>query len=347
MANRSNRLSEVPIGADSGSASGPSASLSGTSGSLPVSERIERALRAVGVWVALAILVIAVVALEPKLLSGSNITVVLRQASIIGLLAVGQTVVLLTGGIDLSVGSVLAVVNWVSTALLAGSDRLDAPVIAACLAIGAGVGIVNGVGVMKLRVPPFVMTLGTLFAVQAGGLIYTGGVTRGQASNLLKSLGNGDVGPIPAAFVLFAVVLVATHLATTMTPWGRRLYATGANPRAAYMAGIDQSRVVIASYVLCGVTASLAGLVVSGYIGTGDNTSGTGMELESIAAAVIGGALLTGGRGSLTNTLGGVLFLSLLYSLLVVLNMAESGRLIVQGSVIVLAAAIYARSASR
>ena len=301
-------------------------------------------VRMLGIWVGLGAFAIVAGALEPVLLSGSNIQLLLRQASIIGLLAIGQTVVMLTGGIDLSVGSVVAVVNWVSTSLLLGSNDRNVPVFALCLGLGALVGLINGIGVTKLRVPPFVMTLGMLFAVLAAGFMYTDGINKGEASPLLAHLGQSYAGPVPVAFVAFASVALAVQLMLWKTTFGRRVYAVGANPRAARLAGVDVDRTLVLAYVLCGVTAAMGGLVLSGYIGIGDNTSGQGLELEAIAAVVIGGTTLTGGRGSVVGTVGGVLLLALLYNLLVVLDIAQSGRLVLQGAVIIAAAAIYARS---
>jgi ribose transport system permease protein len=303
--------------------------------------------RTLGVWVALALLVLVALILEPILLSGSNLTLLLRQASIIGVLAVGLTVVMLTGGIDLSVGSVVGVVNWVSTSMLAGSNSGNVPVFALCLGIGAAVGLINGVGVTKFKVPPFVMTLGMLFAVQAAGFMYTDGITKGAASDFLIAVGQNSLGPLPIAFLIFMAVAAATYVLLKATPYGRRVYAIGANPRAAHMSGIPVDRVLILSYVLCGVTAALGGLLLSGYIEIGDNTSGRGLELEVIAAVVIGGTTLVGGRGSVIGTVGGVLLLGLLFNLLIVLDIAQSGRLMLQGAVIVIAAAIYSRSLRR
>jgi len=191
------------------------------------------------------------------------------------------------------------------------------------------------------------MTLGMLFAVQAAGFIYTNGVTKGEASDFLKSIGTGFAGPIPIAFLAFAGTALLAQTVLWRTPYGRRVYAIGANARAARLTGINVHRALILSYLVCGLTAAMGGLVLSGYIGIGDNTSGQGLELEAIAAVVIGGTTLTGGRGSVIGTVGGVLLLALLYNLLVILNIAQSGRLMLQGAVIVLAAAIYSRSLGR
>lgn len=309
--------------------------------------RAQSLVPVVGVWFALLILVVVAGVLEPTLLSGSNLTLLLRQASIIGLLAVGQTIVMLTGGIDLSVGSILAVVNWVSTSLLAGSDGRNVPVILLCLTIGAAVGLINGIGITVFRVPPFVMTLGMLFAVQAAGLMYTGGINKGEASSFILHVGRNFVGPFPIAFLFLLAVAIILQVVLVGSTFGRKVYAIGANPRAARMTGISVGRTLVVAYVICGITAALGGLLLTGYIGIGDNTSGQGAELEAIAAVVIGGTTLAGGRGSIIGTIGGVLLLALLYNLLVILNIAQSGRLMLQGAVIIFAAAVYARSVRR
>lgn len=299
--------------------------------------------RALGVWIGLVGLVIAVAILEPGLIEPDGLRLLLRQVSVIGLLAVGQTIVMLTAGIDLSVGSVVAVVNWVAASLLVGSDSNNLKVIPLCLGIGVFVGLVNGIGIAKLRVPPLVMTLGMLFVVLASGQWYTNGVTTGAASDLVITLGQGYAGPIPVSFLLFGGVALVVYGLLKLTPYGRRVYAIGANPRAAHLAGVNTDRVLIASYALCGLTAALGGLVLTGFIGFGATTSGQGLELEAIAAVVIGGTALAGGRGSVIGTVGGVLFLGLLFNLLVVTDISQFGRLVVQGAAIILAAALYSR----
>jgi ribose transport system permease protein len=328
-------------------ADSPASHTAATPTAVAMRARAQRLTRLFGVWLALALLVPISALFEPSLVSSSSLGLLARQASVIGLLAVGQTLVMLTGGIDLSVGSVVAVVNWVSTILLAGSNSRNVPVFALCLAIGAAVGTINGIGITKFRVPPFVMTLGMLFAVQAAGFIYTNGITRGEASSVLRSLGQGYVGPVPVSFIVFASVAALAQAVLLFTAYGRRLYAVGANDRAAHMTGVDVDRVRILAYVACGVIAAIAGLILSGYIGIGDNTSGKGLELDAIAAAVIGGTVLTGGRGTVFGSFGGALLLAYLYNLLVILDIAQSGRLILQGAVIVFAAAVYSRALRR
>ena len=297
-----------------------------------------------GVWVGLVALVIVVAILKPALIEPEGWRLLLRQVSVIGLLAVGQTVVMLTAGIDLSVGSVVAVVNWVASSLLMSSDSNNIKIIPLCLGIGAFVGLLNGISIAKLRVPPFVMTLGMLFVVLAAGQWWTGGITSGGASDLVVTMGQGQAGPIPVPFLILAGVALAVYLVLKLTPYGRRVYALGTNPRAAFLAGVNTDRVLVASYIICGTTAALAGLLLTGFIGYGATTAGQEpVLLQSIAAVVIGGTVLAGGRGSIIGTVGGVLFLGLLFNLLVVSDIAQSGRFMAQGFALIVAAALYSR----
>jgi ribose/xylose/arabinose/galactoside ABC-type transport system permease subunit len=303
--------------------------------------------RTIGVYAALLLLVVVVAGTEPVLLHGSSIQLLLRQVSVLGLLAVGQTVVMLTGGIDLSVGSVVLVVNLIAASMLDGKDSNNLAAIAVCLGIGAAVGIVNGSVIALFRVPPFVMTLGALFAVEAAGLVYTNGITRGNASPFLIHVGQRSALGIPIAFLVMLGVALAVHVALRTTPFGRRVFAIGANPRAAYLAGLAQTRALVGVYVISGLAAALGGLLLTGYIELAATTSGEGMELQSIAAVVIGGTALSGGRGSVVGSVGGVLFLGLLFNLLNVLDIPEAGRLLVQGGALVLAGAVYAALRAR
>ncbi len=318
-----------------------------TTTSLPFVFRLIELRHALGVWIGLVGLVIVVAALEPNLIEPEGLRLLFRQVSVIGVLAIGQTVVMLTAGIDLSVGSVVAVVNWVAASLLVGSDGNNIKVIPLCLGIGAFVGLINGVGVAKLRAPPFVMTLGMLFVVVAAGRWWTGGVPSGDASDFVIELGQGQWGWVPIPFVILLCVALLVYVALKFTPYGRRVYAIGTNPRAAFLTGVNVDRVLIMSYVLCGLTAALGGLMLTGFISFGATTAGQNFELQSIAAVVIGGTILAGGRGSVLGTVGGVVFLGLLFNLLVVSDIAQSGRFLAQGFALIIAAALYSRLSRR
>ncbi len=313
----------------------------------PFAFRVFGLRHALGVWIGLIALVVVVAALEPNLIEPEGLRLLLRQVSVIGVLAIGQTVVMLTAGIDLSVGSVVAVVNWVAASLLAGSDSNNIMIIPLCLGIGAFVGLINGVGIAKLRVPPFVMTLGMLFVVVAAGRWWTRGVTTGSASDFVIELGQGQAGWVPIPFIVFICVALIVYVALKFTPYGRRVYAIGTNARAAYLTGVNVDRVLIGSYILCGTTAAIGGLLFTGFLGFATPTAGQNFELQSIAAVVVGGTILAGGRGSVLGTIGGVVFLGLLFNLLVVSNIAQSGRFLAQGFALIIAAALYSRLARR
>ncbi len=251
---------------------------------------------------------------------------------------------MLTAGIDLSVGSVVAVVNWVAASLLVGQDSNNIKVIPLCLGIGLFVGLVNGVGDREVPCPAVrhdprdaLRRAGSRPVVHERR--YDGSRERGR-DHARTGVRRARC---PNSFLLFIGVAALAYGLLKLTPYGRRVYAIGANPRAAHLAGVSTDRVLIASYALCGLTAALGGLVLTGFIGFGATTSGQGLELEAIAAVVIGGTALAGGRGSVVGTVGGVLFLGLLFNLLVVTDIAQFGRLIVQGAAIILAAALYSR----
>jgi ribose/xylose/arabinose/galactoside ABC-type transport system permease subunit len=301
----------------------------------------------VGVYLALLVLVAICAIVEPSVVSGSGIDLLLRQIAPLGMLAIGQTLVMLTGGIDLSQGSMVAVTNWVSIQLLAGSDSGNVRAILICLALGVAVGLVNGIGITIFGVPPFVMTLGMLFTVLAAGQIHTNGILSGSASPWLLRISQGSTWIIPTAFLIVVVTALAAQISLYVTPYGRRVLASGANARAAHLAGIRVRNVIIATYIISAVAAVIGGLLWTGYVEGGSNSAGQGFELQAIAAAVIGGAALTGGRGNVIATVGGVLFLGLLFNLLVVLDVAEPVRIILQGAAIVIAAAIYSRALDR
>ena len=298
------------------------------------------------VFFALGLLIVATLAIEPRLLSADGIALLLRQVSAIALVALGQTIVMLVRGIDLSVGSVVGVVNWTAAGLLAGSGG-DVWVIPLCIALGLGIGAISGLGVAGLGLPPFVMTLGMLFAVQGGGLTVTGGVAEGSPSPFLRGIVSETIVVLPVSFVLVLAFYAAGYAVLRRGVYGRWVYAVGANPRAAHVGGVPVKRTLMVAYMASGALAACGGLIWTGFIGSAQITAGRGFEFESIAAAAIGGTALTGGRGGVMGTLGGVLFLGLLFNLLVVVGVDESFRRVLSGATIVIAAALYSWKASR
>jgi ribose/xylose/arabinose/galactoside ABC-type transport system permease subunit len=296
------------------------------------------------VYLALILLLLILAVLSPRSVEPSNLLSLVRQAATIGLVAIGQTVVLMSGGLDLSVGSVVILADVLGAQLINGRDENVVPVVLLVLAIGVGIGFVNGLLVTRFRVTPFIATLGTNFVVFGAALIYSGGAPRGSVPDSFRFWGNGFIaGSIPTAAVILLVVTLVISLLLARTAYGRRLTAVGANRRAAFLSGVRDDRTILLAYVFSALMASAGGLLLVSFIGVGTLEVGTDFLLSSIAAAVIGGTSFEGGRGTIWGTFGGTLFLMVLYSILTVLALPTSGRRIAEGVIILIALALYSR----
>jgi ribose transport system permease protein len=285
--------------------------------------------------IALVLILAAVTA--PSFYSGDTLELVLFQAGIIGITAVGQTMVLLSGGIDLSVGAVIGVTSVIVAAVGGEGEHFW---FALLLAIAAGfvVGSVNAGLVLLRAVPPFVATFATFVLVQGIITAWTGGAPSGSVPDRLSFLGAGRLGYVPTAMWLFAGIALIAFLMLSRTTIGRRLYAAGSNRRATELSGIHTTGLFAATYLVSALLAVLAGLVYAAYVGHVDAELSRSLNLDSIAASVIGGVALTGGRGGIGNTVLGVALLALLLTWLNTLGAGVGGQLVVEGAVILLAA---------
>jgi ribose/xylose/arabinose/galactoside ABC-type transport system permease subunit len=299
------------------------------------------------IWAVLLVLTVVSTLVSPVFFTTRNISTLLKQAASLGIVSVGQTLTILTGGIDLSVASVMALMSVVAASLMEGQDSLFVPVGLYCLAIAAAIGLVNGLLVTKLKIPAFIATLGMILVVQGIRFVYTGGSPRGSIPPVLRFIGGGMVGPAPAAVILWAVIVVVFVILMRRTTFGRRMYAVGGNRSAAHLSGVNVNGMVIAAYTLCSFLAGVAGLVYTGYNGFADNWLGRGFELNSIAAVVVGGTLFEGGRGGVVGTVAGVLIITILFNLVLLLGLDEEYMRIVKGVAIILAVAMYARMRTR
>jgi len=248
-------------------------------------------------------------------LTPENLLNVLRQNSMVGFLALGMTFVILTAGIDLSVGALLAVAG---VAAAMASAHGTAAAVAAGVGAAALLGLANGLVIAKLRIQPFVVTLATMIAARGAALAasHEESVRVAPEAAGLVWLGRGFVGPIPAPVVLLALAYLAGWLVLRYTPFGRHVYAVGDDGDAARLLGLRVDRVVVGTYALSGALAGLAGVVLAARLGAGQPVAGTGWELDAIAAVVVGGTLLTGGQGGAGLTLVGVLLLGVILNLL-------------------------------
>jgi ribose transport system permease protein len=290
----------------------------------------------VSVGLALALLVVLGLA-TPGGFEPRRILTILGQNAQLGVAAVGQTVVLLSGGLDLSVGPVMNLASVVSGTAMNGSNGGIAEGIALAIAAGALVGLVNGVLISRAKLPPLLATLAVGTVVQGGYYVYTQGQPKGGVAPGLKAAADGRVlgSIVPWSLVLWVGVWALVAFALYRTTWGRRFYAAGANQRAARLAGVAVSRYVVGAYVLSGACAALAGVALTAYTGSPSVTGADAYTLQTISAAVIGGVAFSGGVGRLGGTFAGVAVLVFLSTILETLNVASAAQYIVQGVVLV------------
>lgn len=266
-----------------------------------------------------------------------------RQAAPLIIAATGQTLVILCGGLDLSMGATITLVEVMAAQLISNDPTRVVPVALFGLAVGAFIGWINGLVVTRLRVAPFIATLGMNTLVLGAALIYSGGAPRGAIPENMRYWGTGFIfKAIPAAALVWLALAVIVGIVLTRTVYGRRVYATGANPRTAFLSGINVDRIRASTYVVSGLLAALAGLELAAYIGTGSLTIGNDYMLNTLAAVVLGGTPFTGGRGSLFATVLASLFMYIVFSILTGLSMGPSGRLMTQGVIILVALAVQA-----
>ena len=291
-----------------------------------------------GIVIAFLVLCVALAVLTPTFLTSGNLLNVGRQVSIVAILAAGQTFVILTAGIDLSVGSVLALAGAVAAGVSASFGW--GPGIVAGLLVGGGAGLLNGLAITLLLVPDFVATLAMLSIARGATLIYTNGQPISVADGAMRFLGAGTIGPIPVPIVVTLLVFAVAIVVLRSMTFGRYVYATGGNRRAAAFSGIDTNRVRVLVYVASGLLAGIAGVVLTGRLATADPQAGVGYELDAIAAVVLGGTSLFGGEGSVARTLLGALILGVLSNGMNLLDVSPFYQEVVKGVVIVIAVAL-------
>ena len=284
----------------------------------------------------LVMLVAAVFA--PAFFMPANLRTVSIQVAVLGVVAIGQTLVLLTRSIDMSVSAVLAL-GAVIVVQTEGGNSIGIA-LAQAFGVAALIGLANGLLVAKRHVPPFVATFGMLVFVQGARLAYTKGQASGTVPDLLRAISIEPLGPLPAALVVWLIVNVIVYFVLQYTRFGRWVYAVGGNPGAARYAGINVDWVLISAHIVCSVFAIMGGLLLSGYIGYVDLRLGADYNMNSIAAAVVGGTTFAGGKGNIFGTAAGVILLVMLLNLVVVLGLPIHWQYALQGVVLVLATAL-------
>ncbi len=293
----------------------------------------------VGILMVLVALVILMSVIAPNFNRVDNLLNIARSISVNAILAAGLTFVILTGGIDLSVGSIVAVSGVVAVIAAIAGWPAPAAILAGML-VGAACGLINGALTAYLSLAPFIVTLGTMTFLR--GLAYT--ITEGQpivSSDLnFRDMGNGYLSGVPIPVLVMLIVYLVAWFILERTRYGRHVYAVGGNPQAARLAGVRVNRVTTSVYVIAGACAGLAGVIFAARVISAQPTAGTGYELDAIAAVVLGGTSLAGGRGRIVGTLIGSVILGVLSTGLILLNVPFFTQLLIKGVVIIVAVAI-------
>ncbi len=295
-----------------------------------------------GVWLAVIVLAVAALAISPTFLSPRNLLNLLRQAAPLGVVAVGITFVMVARRVDLSVGAIASFAAVVAGALMGGSEARLFLALGAALGTGVLVGLVNGLLVARAKLEPFVTTLGIAILLVGVNQFLTGGTAYGSLAPGFRTALNARLLGVPAVvIILVGVVLLSAYL-LHRTRFGRILFLTGSNEAATRLAGIASTRNLIWAYAFSGFCAALAGLMLLARYGISGNLIGQGYEFDALAAAVLGGATFEGGRGTVFGTVGGVLVLSIAYTLVLLGGLSYHWQLIVRGGIIIGAVTLYA-----
>src|SRR5207302_3203643 len=293
------------------------------------------------IWVALFVVVLLIAAASPVFLSSQNIVNILRQISILGVVAIGMTFPLIAGAFDLSVGATMGFATVVAIQFQPKDLPSAMGSLVAALALGIIVGIVNGwlIGIFKTN--SVVTTIGTMYIVWGATLIYT------QSKHVwvfdmfpsMEALGTGYVGPFPVPVLILAATAVLGHAVLNYTRFGRYVHATGGNSEAARLSGVNTARTRLIAFIISGAAASIAGIIIAARVKNVDPSFGIGYECEGLTAVVLGGTSLLGGRGSVSGTVAGVLLLGVLANAMTLLNISFNYQLMIKGIILILAVA--------
>jgi ribose transport system permease protein/inositol transport system permease protein len=279
--------------------------------------------------------------LSPAFLKPENIANVLTQAAPLGIVVLGQTFVLLVGGVDLSVASVMATSAVIATGFAATDNRMVPVIFAAAIGLGLVVGLVNGFLVAKRNVSPFLATLATTVVLQGLRFLYTQGSTGSTLPSAFALMGAGRFLGVPVNLIALVVLAAIFGFVLLVSKHGRKIYLVGNNARGAILVGLPTDRIIIGCYALCSVIAAIAGLFLVGYVGQVDQWTGKGYELDSIVAAVMGGVAITGGRGNVFGALLGVVVLVVMFNAVILLGLPVQVQLILKGVIVIAASAFY------
>jgi len=288
-----------------------------------------------GIYIIFLGMVIALTIISPVFLTYGNIINIVRQMSVVGTIAVGMTIIIITGGIDLSPGSVVALVAVVAASFAHPGEYSLLITLFAGAGAGLLAGFINGSLISATGIPPFIVTLGMMTAARGVALLYSGGRPIGNLSDSFRFLGSGYIFGIPVPIIIFAIVALIGHIILNKTTFGKSIYAVGGNEEAAVVCGVNVKKVKLFVYTFGGLTAAIAGMVLTARVSAGSPSSGLSYELDAIAATIIGGTSFNGGVGTITGTIIGALILGTLNNGLDLIGVSSYWQQISKGVIIV------------
>ncbi len=302
-------------------------------------------LRNLLVYIVLFVLIIIAQLIIPDFMGPKNLSNVIKLASFTGVAAIGQTLVILLGGIDMSISNVITFSNIISAQIMMGLDANIPLATISVIMMGALVGLTNAIGVVYLKIPPMIMTLGVGTMIQGFALLYSKGAPKGNSAPFIRYLVNDTViGGVASWIVAIWIVLsIIIIILLNKTIFGRKVYAVGMNRNAAKFSGINANKVILISYVASAIFSAIAGVMLVGYTGTAQAESGATYSMDTIVAVVVGGTAMTGGKGGYTGTIIGAIIMVILDSILTVINIPKSGRMVFQGLIILGMVFVYGR----
>jgi len=293
-------------------------------------------IRKMGPLLGLLLLGIALTILSDRFFTVDNLLNVARQISINAIISVGMTLVILTGGIDLSVGSIVALTGSITAGLLVGGHGIFSAILVGMI-IGALLGMCNGLLITRAEIPSFIATLGTMTAARGFTLVYTDGRPITGMEDAFRFLGSGYLCSIPVPVIIMVLIFVIAYIMLKKTRLGRYIYAIGGNEEAARLSGINTKKILLVVYVLGGLLAGVSGIIMASRLNSAQPTAGVSFELDAIAAVVLGGTSLSGGVGTIGGTLIGAFIIGVLDNGLNLLNVSSFYQQIAKGLVILLA----------
>ena len=311
--------------------------------------KVEGFVRRTAILWVLLLLCLAMSIFSPTFITPQNLMLIIKQSTITGILAIGMTMVILTGEIDLSLGSIIAF-SSVCSAMFGGLADQGMPLIIPILvglAAGLAFGLINGLAVAYLKFPSFIMTLATMMVARGVAKVLCNGKPVFGISDSFMNLANGFVLGIPNLVLFFAVVLIFGYVVLKKTVLGSRIYSVGGNEKATRLSGVNTKHIKLFVFAICGLLAGLCGVLMTSRISSGSSTAADGYELSAIAAVVIGGTSMTGGIGSIWGTVVGTLILGVIQNGLDIMGVSAFYQSIIQGLIVVVAVLLDLRSKAK